>query len=156
MAANRCVRGFLSPRIVRDASAATYKRGDMLACADGTDLLKPAETATDLRVMGALLTIDADEVVVANNRDRQFSLESAPNGIGPFKNSAGPDEITTDNVDEICWVVDSETVALTNGGGTRSPAGYIRDVDDQGGIYVDFTKYEHLATMRLAGVIGGP
>lgn len=156
MGASRCVRGFSMTSQQRDAAAATFARGDMLACADGSDMVQPASTATDQRVMGVLMFMDAEQVVVANNRDRQFKIEAAPDGIGPFDNSANADEITTDNIDEICWVVNATTVALTNGGGTRSPAGYIRDVDANGKVYIDFTKFEELATMRLNGLIGGP
>lgn len=41
---------------------------------------------------------------------------------------AGVDTITADDKGKICYLVDDQTVALTNGGGTRSPAGVIYDV----------------------------
>lgn len=53
-------------------------------------------------------------------------------GIYRYANSAGGDAIAQANVGANCYVVDDQTVALTNGGGTRSVAGRIVDVDSVG------------------------
>ncbi|MCG8436193.1 MAG: hypothetical protein MJA83_19415 [Gammaproteobacteria bacterium] len=53
-------------------------------------------------------------------------------GVFLFNNSAGVDEIGLGDVGSDCFIVDDETVALTNGTNTRSPAGKIFDVDAQG------------------------
>lgn len=50
-------------------------------------------------------------------------------GIFLWDNSAGGDLIAQANVGATCYVVDDHTVALTTGGGTRSPAGKIVDTD---------------------------
>jgi hypothetical protein len=47
-------------------------------------------------------------------------------------NSAAADEITADDVGVTCYIVDDETVALTDGTGTRSPAGTVYQVDADG------------------------
>lgn len=53
-------------------------------------------------------------------------------GCYVFANSSGGDLIAPANVGSTCYVVDDQTVALTNGGGTRSAAGTILDIDSTG------------------------
>ncbi len=53
-------------------------------------------------------------------------------GLFRFANSAGGDEITAAEIGDACYIVDDQTVAKTNGGSTRSPAGFIEDVDSDG------------------------
>ncbi|MEQ5870240.1 hypothetical protein J4E08_10055 [Sagittula sp. NFXS13] len=59
--------------------------------------------------------------------------------VGTFRyaNSAGADEITTAAIGQPCYAVDDQTVALTDGTGTRSPAGVI-DGLDASGVWVRF------------------
>lgn len=47
-------------------------------------------------------------------------------------NSGGADAITLANVGDDCFWVDDQTLALTNGGGTRSRAGKIHNVTEAG------------------------
>jgi len=58
-------------------------------------------------------------------------------GIFQFANSADTDEITTADIGSACYIVDDQTVAKTDGTGTRSIAGEVFDVDAQG-VWVDF------------------
>lgn len=53
-------------------------------------------------------------------------------GTLQFANSAAGDAITRADIGAQAYVVDDQTLAKTNGGGTRSAAGIIRDVDAQG------------------------
>lgn len=53
-------------------------------------------------------------------------------GVLRFANSGGADTITRAEIGDPAYVVDDQTLAKTNGGNTRSPAGIIRDVDAQG------------------------
>ena len=46
-------------------------------------------------------------------------------GVFPFANSGGGDLIAQGDVGKLCWIVDDQTVAKTDGGGTRSRAGLI-------------------------------
>lgn len=55
-----------------------------------------------------------------------------PGTWGDFTNSASTDAIATDDRGKTCYVVDDDTVALTDGGSTRSAAGTIFDVADDG------------------------
>lgn len=53
-------------------------------------------------------------------------------GIFKFANSAAGDLIAQANVGADCYIVDDQTVALTNGTNTRSRAGIIVAVDSDG------------------------
>jgi hypothetical protein len=54
-----------------------------------------------------------------------------------FGNSAAGDAIALADVNADCYIVDDQTVAKTDGTGTRSKAGKIRDVDADG-VWVEF------------------
>ncbi|MBE0529530.1 MAG: hypothetical protein IH626_01800 [Rhodospirillales bacterium] len=58
-------------------------------------------------------------------------------GTFRFANSAAADEITLSEVGASAYIVDDQTVAKTDGTGTRSVAGTIVDVDDLG-VWVKF------------------
>jgi len=60
-------------------------------------------------------------------------------GVFRFANSSGADLITRADIGEVCFICDDQTVGKTDGGGTRSVAGRIDDVD-AGGVWVDFTS----------------
>lgn len=54
-----------------------------------------------------------------------------------FGNSASTDLIAITDIGANCYIVDDQTVAKTNGGGTRPVAGVIRDVEPKG-VWVEF------------------
>lgn len=60
-------------------------------------------------------------------------------GTFRYKNSAAADAITIAEIGDKCFIVDDETVAKTDGTGTRSPAGIVEDVDAQG-VWVRFDE----------------
>lgn len=53
-------------------------------------------------------------------------------GCFRWANSGGPDLIAQDDVGQLCYIVDNQTVALTDGSATRSIAGTIVAVDAAG------------------------
>jgi hypothetical protein len=59
-------------------------------------------------------------------------------GIFRFANSSAGDLISNADVEADCFIVDDQTVAKTNGSGTRSVAGKVHMVDAQG-VWVRFT-----------------
>ena len=59
-------------------------------------------------------------------------------GAAYLANLAGDPCLVTD-IGAKCWIVDDQTVAKTNGTGTRSPAGIIEDVDANG-VWVRFDE----------------
>lgn len=50
-------------------------------------------------------------------------------GIFGFANTAAGDAIVQADVGKVCFIVDDQTVAKTNGGNTRSPAGIVDGIE---------------------------
>lgn len=61
----------------------------------------------------------------------------AAEGIARYANSASTDEITIADIGRVCYAVDDQTVAKTDGTATRSPAGTVHDIDEWG-VWVRF------------------
>jgi hypothetical protein len=117
---------------------------------DGRSFSDPVAAAT-LIYVGALVALNAAGNAVPADADAtltvrgvaQFRADNSAGAAGDInvessrgtwalKNSAGADEIARDDIGANCYVVDDETVALTDAAGTRPLAGVIRDVDDFG------------------------
>jgi hypothetical protein len=64
-------------------------------------------------------------------------------GVFYWQNSGGADAIGVGDFGKPCYVVDNQTVALTDGTGTRSVAGIVYEVraDGQVGVRMDPTSY---------------
>jgi len=60
------------------------------------------------------------------------SVVISPGTWGDFDNSAAADAIAEDDRGKVCYLVDDNTVALTDGGGTRTAAGRIHSLADDG------------------------
>lgn len=102
------------------ASAACFA-GGMVSLLTATGLAVPAGTASSGRAVGvATADAAADDVI------------NVEIGIFRFGNSASTDLIEKADIGATCYVVDDQTVALTNGSSTRQIAGAIVDVDDAG------------------------
>jgi hypothetical protein len=107
------------------AAAKVYAGG--LAVLDADGWCKPAVTALALTAIGRF-EAGADNTDGANGA-LNFRVRS---GRFRWANSEGGDEITQAEIGDACYIVDDQTVAKTDGGGTRSRAGVITDVDAQG------------------------
>ena len=77
-----------------------------------------------------------------------LSIQVRP-GIFRFANSASADLIGITEIGKPCYAVDDQTVAKTDATGTRSIAGFVEGVDDQG-VWVRCD--ETLARTYLAGI----
>ena len=101
-----------------------------------TGFAKGAITATGLRIVG-ISSLDPAEGYV-DNRDGAEGAKKVTvyAGIYGFKNSSDADLITAAQLGQTVYAVDDQTVAKTSGGGTRSPAGAVRMIED-GLVYVD-------------------
>jgi hypothetical protein len=87
----------------------------------------PATTATGLVAVGRFEQ-DADNTSGANGA----FLARVRRGIFKYANSTAADAIAQANVGTDCYLVDDQTVALTNGTNTRSRAGEIFAVEADG------------------------
>ncbi|MEM1415120.1 MAG: hypothetical protein AAGH15_09480 [Myxococcota bacterium] len=101
------------------------------AVINATGYAAPATTATGLKAAGKFL----DTVDNSGGLDGAETVRIECDSAYPWANSSGADEITQANVGDTVFMVDDETVALTDGGGTRSPAGEVFQVNNQG-VYV--------------------
>jgi hypothetical protein len=70
-------------------------------------------------------------------------------GVFRFANSSSTDLIGITEIGKVCYAVDDQTVAKTDGTGARSPAGFVEGVDAQG-VWVRFD--EAALQAYLAGI----
>lgn len=106
--------------------SATIFQGALVAVgADGFAV--PMSTATDLKGIGR-----ADETVVNSAGGDGAASVTVDASIHRWGNSAGADEVTKADIGSVCYGVDDQTVAKTDGAATRSPAGTVFDVDADG------------------------
>lgn len=108
------------------AAAVKCYAGAMLV-RDSSGNIKPAVTATGLVVAGRCEKYVDNTDGAAADVDVTYKA-----GIFRWANSAAADEITKASIGDNCFIVDDQTVAKTDGTGTRSVAGKIVDVDDNG------------------------
>ncbi len=74
--------------------------------------------------------------------DGEASVVVQPGCVGWFDNSASSDEIAEDDKFKTVYWVDDATLALTDGGSTRTAAGAVFDVDADGKVALTFTEYK--------------
>lgn len=92
---------------------------------------KPGVTGTGLIAAGVAQLVPELPSITAGTSDGATTIR-VTQGVFKMNNSASTDLIAQINVGQPCYVVDDNTVALTSGGGTRSLAGTIMEVDSQG------------------------
>lgn len=87
----------------------------------------PAHTATGLIALGRFER-------ETNNSGGAAGAEivEVERGIFRLENSADADEITGADIGQLCYLVDDQTVAKTHATNTRSIAGIVDDVDEDG------------------------
>ena len=108
-------------------AAATTLFAGALVMRDAAGYLVEGQTATGLVGVGR----SEARVDNADGAAGDLSAEYLP-GVFAFANSASTDEITIADIGSVCFAVDDQTVAKTNGTSTRSPAGIVEAVDAQG------------------------
>lgn len=97
--------------------------------------LAPATTALALVSVGVADPANGQAVDNSAGADGDLYCDVIP-GVFNFNNSAAADAITQADVGKDCYWVDDQTVALTDGTGTRSRAGKIHDLNDDGTVQV--------------------
>ena len=104
------------------ATTKTYAGG--IAVLNATGFAKPGTTATGETAVGRF----ENQVDNSAGADADLTVDVRA-GRFKFGNSAAGDEITIANIGADCYIVDDQTVAATDGTGTRSAAGKVIDVD---------------------------
>jgi hypothetical protein len=111
---------------------AVFYQGALCIYDTSDDLIKPAETTTT----GIALGVANYYVQAGEAKDPWID-----SGTRPFANSTAGDLIANANAGATCYIVDDNTVALTDGTGTRSAAGKIIRVDSDG-VWVAVNPYD--------------
>ena len=93
--------------------------------------IAPATTALNLKCVGRFEQT-SDNLLGADGAKNVDVLQGV---FGPYVNSAAGDAIAQLDVGNDCFLVDDQTLAKTNGGGTRSRAGIVVKVTSEG-VYV--------------------
>jgi len=122
------------------AAAVTAFAGALLM-RNAAGFIVPAIAASGLVGIGV-----CEKRVANEGADGEARVDYRP-GKFRFANSAAADEITIAAIGQLCYAVDDQTVALTDGGGARSPAGIVDNIDDQG-VWVCLD--EHLTNIAAA------
>lgn len=110
------------------ASSTVFYKGALVMFDQSAMRVQPGAASTDSICLGRCeesYTTNASEVKVLDVRC----------GIFLFENSSAGDAILNDDAGKTCYIVDDQTVALTDGGSTRSAAGKIVRVTTDG-VYV--------------------
>ncbi len=115
-------------------AATTTLFAGSLVCLNASGFLVRGATATTLKVAGILgdqpFEVPSDRIVNAGSAgDKSAEVQM---GVTALLNNFADDPIAQDDVLNDAWIVDDETVAATSGGSTRSKAGRIIEVTDQG------------------------
>ncbi|WP_137972405.1 hypothetical protein [Pseudomonas sp. F(2018)] len=108
-------------------AAAALCLAGTIAVIDADGLVQPGVTGLDLVAVG-IFEAQVDNSAGAAGEQTAEVLR----GFARLENSAGADEITAADIGKACFIVDNQTVAKTDGTGTRSIAGIVDAVDDVG------------------------
>lgn len=119
-----------------DVYQSTTIYGGGMVVFNATGYLVPGSTATGLIAAG-VATQQADNSA-GSSGDIKCKYRRGPHS---FVNSAGGDEITIAEIGDVCFIVDDQTVAKTDGSGTRSAAGKILGIDEYGQVIVEIGVY---------------
>lgn len=126
-------------------STTVYQGG--MAMIDSSGFAKPGATATGCVGVGVVRSNGGQDRWTNSGADGASNVD-VDEGIFKFTNSSAGDQITKADVGKRCFIVDDQTVAKTDGTGTRSPAGTVEYVDTDGNVFVSFNA----ATTRQATV----
>ena len=129
------------------ANAVIYQGA--IICVNSSGYLVNGSTATGLVALGMCNCYPEASVQSLNNTGggNGAIVGAGTPGTFAWNNSSGGDAIANTNIGADCWIVDDQTVALTDGNGTRSFAGRVMFVDQvTGQVYVQMAPW-----LRQAG-----
>jgi hypothetical protein len=124
--APRLMSGVIPEVITLGVKAATKIYQGALVVNDAGHMA-PGRTATGLIALGV-----AEDEVDNTGGANDAVKATARRGCFPFNNSAAGDAISNANIGAKCYIVDDQTVALTDNTGARSFAGLVEVVNSGG------------------------
>jgi hypothetical protein len=136
LTADRSVDNRLGSLIVYKVAAGVKIFAGALIVLDSSKYARPGYVNADLIAVGVSRAALDNTLGAAG----VYGIE-VEEGIFQFFNSENADLITRAEIGEVCYIIDDQTVAKTNGAGTRSAAGTIKDVDDFG-VWVEIKNFK--------------
>lgn len=118
------------------AATQVVYQGAIIVQESGADYVSVGATATGQIVLG----VASAPVNSTGKADGDLLVPIETGTFGFFDNSAAADEITAEHIRRACYLVNDNTVAATDGGATRSRAGTVFDVADDGTVIVRFDE----------------
>lgn len=115
-------------QVIHEGALIAQRRGTNLA-----EIADPNNPRNDLIVRG----VARNSVDTTGKANGSANVGVDPGLWGDFKSAGGLDEITTDDLDALVFMLDDDTLSLTDQTGTLSPAGRVRFVDDDGYITIE-------------------
>lgn len=106
-----------------------YQGSIILVKADGYAYVGTAYAAASLGFVVGIAAYALDTTGIASGVS---SVIIDPGTFGDFTNSASADAIAEDDRGKTCYLVDDDTVALTDNTGARTAAGRIHSIADDG------------------------
>jgi hypothetical protein len=113
------------------AAATQIYKGALVALNSSGNLV-PGSASTTLTAVGTALENINNSAGLSGAL--RCEVSTAPAGF--VTATGGGDDIAGDDIGAACFIVDDQTVALTDGTGTRSPAGTVFDIGDSGEVFV--------------------
>ena len=107
-------------------AAATTVHNGLIACVNAAGHAVEGATATDLIYLGRF-----EETVTNPGAAGDVSVHIRTECAFQFENST-TDPVTQANFGDYCFIEDNQTVAATDGTGTRSKAGRVVGIDEHG------------------------
>tara|TARA_R110001583_G_scaffold190335_1_gene354506 strand:+ start:176 stop:625 length:450 start_codon:yes stop_codon:yes gene_type:complete len=115
-----------------------------IAVINAEGFTEPGTTATGLTAAGVFESYQDN----TDGADGDQLVE-VKRGNFYFANSTSTDAITAADTGQVCYIVDDQTVAKTDGTATRSPAGIVDGVDDHG-VWVNIDPTNGVAAIAAA------
>lgn len=113
--------------IVAPVAAGVKIPAGTIVCSSGSGFAVPGATAATLAYLGMA------DAAVDNSAGADGAIGVSIRRGMAFKwaNDSG-DPVTQASLGRVCYIVDNQTVAKSNGGNTRSPAGIVVGIDADG------------------------
>ncbi len=108
-------------------AAASHVYAGAMVAANAAGFAVPASTATGLAYLGR--AEHAADNSAGGNGDMQLAVRR---GKAFCWANDGSDPVTQASLGRVCYMVDDQSVAATDGTGTRSPAGIVVGIDSNG------------------------
>ncbi len=110
----------------------TIFRGALVMKAINDEFVRPGATALGYIAVGRAV----QQIDNSAGADGDLDVDIDQGIFGYETATGGGDDIAKNDIGSVCYIVDDQTVGLTSGSGTRSLAGIIHEVDEDGLVYV--------------------